>query len=193
MAVLIDLFATFFQIGLFSIGGGYAALPLIQNQVVDVHRWLSLEEMLDLIAISQMTPGPIAINTATFVGTRVAGIPGSLFATAGLVCPSIIIVLALSYLYFKYRSLKGVEGILRGIRPAVVSLIAVAALGIIAASFWHGSDGVLSLTADLLRRTDFIAVILFGACLFVLIRYKPNPVYVMLASGGVGFILYHFL
>jgi chromate transporter len=193
MAVLIDLFATFFQIGLFSIGGGYAALPLIQNQVVEVHRWLSLEEMLDLIAISQMTPGPIAINTATFVGTRVAGIPGSLFATAGLVCPSIIIVLALSYLYFKYRSLKGVEGILRGIRPAVVSLIAVAALGIIAASFWRGSDGFLSLMADLLRRTDFIAVILFGACLFVLIRYKPNPVYVMLASGAVGFILYHFL
>jgi len=92
-----------FQIGLFSIGGGYAALPLIENQVLKVHNWLTLEEFADLLTISQMTPGPIALNASTFVGTRVAGISGAIIATVGCVTPSCIIVLILSYFYFKYK------------------------------------------------------------------------------------------
>ncbi len=193
MNVLFQLFIVFFKIGLFSIGGGYAAIPLIQDQMVNVQHWLSLSEMMDLIAISQMTPGPIAINTATFVGTRVAGIQGSLAATAGFIAPSILIVLLLAFLYFKYRTLKAAEGILSGIRPAVVSLIAVSAIGIIAANFWDGNGNVFSLTIALLKKTDFISVGLFAASLFVLQKFKADPIYVMLASGAAGFLLYHFL
>ena len=94
--IYLQLFLSFLQIGLFSFGGGYAAMPLIQGQVVTAHGWLSMSEFTDLITISQMTPGPIAINSATFVGTRIAGMPGALAATAGCVLPSCILVTLLA-------------------------------------------------------------------------------------------------
>ena len=97
----LQLFWSFFQIGLFSIGGGYAAMPLIQNQVVDLHHWLTLSEFTDLITISQMTPGPIAINSATFVGIRIGGVGGALVSTLGCILPSLIIVMTLAYFYTK--------------------------------------------------------------------------------------------
>ena len=97
--MLLKLFWSFFQIGLFSIGGGYAAMPIIQHQVVEINGWLSMIEFGDVVTISQMTPGPIAINSATFVGTRIAGLPGAIIATIGCVTPSIIIVLTLAYIY----------------------------------------------------------------------------------------------
>lgn len=93
LTVLWQLYWSFFQVGLFSIGGGYAALPLIQQQVIDAHNWLTMSEFLDVLTISQMTPGPIAINSATFVGTRIAGAPGAIIATIGCVTPSCIIVI----------------------------------------------------------------------------------------------------
>ncbi len=94
---LIQLFWSFFQIGLFSIGGGYAAMPLIQQQVVELHPWLTMTQFADIMTIAEMTPGPIAINSATFVGIQVAGIPGALVATLGCVMPSCVIVLTLAY------------------------------------------------------------------------------------------------
>lgn len=188
--ILLKLYAIFFQIGLFSFGGGYAALPLIQEQMVDVTGWLSHVEMLDLISISQITPGPIAINAATFVGTRVAGIIGSLVATLGLISPSIIIVLLLSYLYFKYRELKVVDGLLTGFRPAVVSMIAIAALGILFSVIWQGSTGIKSLSKDMLVDMDFKAIGIFVVGLVVLRKFKLNPIVIMLASGAVGLLLY---
>ena len=103
--MLIKLFISFFKIGLFSFGGGYAALALIQQEVVVENGWLGIGEFNDLITISQMTPGPIALNSATFVGQRVAGFPGSLAATIGCILPSAIIVGALSYFYKKYKDL----------------------------------------------------------------------------------------
>ena len=113
----LELFWSFFQIGLFSIGGGYAAMPLIQHQVVELHPWLTLEQFSDIITISQMTPGPIAINSATFVGLQLGGLPGALVATAGCVLPSCIIVLTLAYVYYRYRGLSMVQGVLAGPRP----------------------------------------------------------------------------
>ena len=95
--ILLQLFLSFLQIGLFSIGGGYAAIPLIQSQTVDVHQWLTSEQFMDLATIAEMTPGPIAINGATFVGLKVAGFPGAVIATLGCILPSIIIVSLLSY------------------------------------------------------------------------------------------------
>lgn len=108
----IQLFLSFFQISLFSFGGGYAALPLIQGQVVNVHHWLSMTEFTDLITISQMTPGPIAINAATFVGMKLTGMPGAVVATLGYITPSCIIVTIIAKLYLKYREMDMLQGIL---------------------------------------------------------------------------------
>ena len=120
--IYLQLFLSFLQIGAFSFGGGYAAMPLIQNQVVQLHSWLSQSEFTDLITISQMTPGPIAINSATFVGTRIAGIPGALAATAGCVLPSCILVTLLAKIYLKYRNLSLLQGVLKSL-PASWSML----------------------------------------------------------------------
>ena len=189
LLLLLDLYISFFQVGLFSFGGGYAALPLIQNQIVTIHHWLTVGEMADVITISQMTPGPIAINAATFVGTRVSGILGSVVATLGFVTPSCIIVLTLSYFYFKYKDLHVVQGVLQGIRPVVVSLIATAGLSMVISAFWN--DQPFRLAMEMFAQTNWIAVILFAASLFVLMKFKKaNPILVMLGSGAVGLMLY---
>lgn len=188
LLLLLKLFVSFFQVGLFTIGGGYAALPLIHNQVVTVHQWLTTTEMADVITLSQMTPGPISINAATFVGTKLAGIPGSLAATAGFVTPSCIIVLTISYFYFKYKDIHVIKGILTGIRPVVVALIATAAISTMVSAFWN--DVPFEFSMAMLRQTNWIGVGLFAASLFVLIKFKPDPILVMSGSGVVGLILY---
>ena len=104
--ILLQLLWAFVQVGAFSFGGGYAALPLIEEQVVKVNHWLTAQEFTDIITISQMTPGPIAINSASFVGIRMGGILGTVVATFGCILPSLVIVLLLSYFFFKYRNLR---------------------------------------------------------------------------------------
>ena len=126
--IYLELLLAFMQIGLFSIGGGYAAMPLIQHQAIEVHSWLTMSEFADIMTISEMTPGPIAINSATFVGIQVAGIPGALAATIGCILPSCFIVTFLAFIYYKARGLSSIQGILKGIRPAVIAMIASAAL-----------------------------------------------------------------
>ncbi len=184
----LQLFWSFIQIGLFSIGGGYAAMPLIQSQVVTLHGWLSMEQFTDLITIAEMTPGPIAVNSATFVGIHIAGIPGALIATFGCVLPSIIIVLTLAYFYYKYQNLTIVQGILGGLRPAVVALIASAGISILITAIWNGK-GITSHLADV----NVVAVVLFALAFFVLRKWKPNPILVMLGCGVVGMVVYLFL
>ncbi len=185
--MLIELLFSFFQIGLMSIGGGYASLPLIRSQIVDLHGWLTMAEFTDLITIAEMTPGPIAINAATFVGSHIAGLPGALTATFGCVLPSCAIVSALAWLYNRYRSLTLIQGILSGLRPAVVALIASAGLSILMTALW-GSESPASWTGDF----RIVSFLLFGAALFVLKKYKPGPVWVMLGCGAAGIIL-HFM
>lgn len=114
--IYLELFWAFFQIGLFSFGGGYAALPLIEKQVIDTYGWMTATEFTDLITISQMTPGPIAVNSASFIGARMAGIPGALVATLGNILPSCVLVMLLAWLYRKYRNLSVINGALRGLR-----------------------------------------------------------------------------
>lgn len=179
--VYLKLFWSFFQIGLFSFGGGFAAMPLIQNQVVNIHGWLTLTEFTDLITISEMTPGPIAINSATFVGTQIAGLGGALVSTFGCILPSCIIVSLLAWLYGKYREMVVIKGVLAGLRPTVVALIFSAGLSILVLSFW-GQGGFSWDIASI----DFIAVILFALGLFLLRKFKPNPIFVMLGSGVIG-------
>lgn len=183
--IYLKLFLAFFQIGLFSIGGGYAALPLIQNQVVQMHGWLNMDEFADIITISQMTPGPIAINSASFVGARIAGIWGSLIATLGCVLPSFIIVLCFAFLYKRYRNLRYVQGVLKSLQPAVVGLIASAGVVIVSQVLWHGSLFELQASA-----IDWIAVGIMSTCILLLRRLKLNSVYVMLGAGAVGGLIY---
>ena len=184
----IQLFLSFFQISLFSFGGGYAALPLIQGQVVNVHHWLSMTEFTDLITISQMTPGPIAVNSATFVGTRIAGVPGALAATIGCVLPSCILVTILAKIYLKYRSLSLLQGILKSLRPAVIAMIAAAGVSILVTAFW-GND-ISSLHLDtILSSTNIRAVGIFLVSLILLAKFKMDPIHVMLLSGGAEVVM----
>ena len=183
--ILLELFWSFFQVGLFSIGGGYAALPLIQNQIVDINGWLTLTEFADVITISQMTPGPIAINAATFVGLRLGGLAGAIVATFGCVTPSLIIVLILAMIYFKYRSLSLMQGILYGLRPAVVALIGSAGLSLLILTFW-GSKQITANLGDL----NLIAIVIFIASLVVLRVKKVDPILVMSGAGVAGLIAY---
>ncbi len=180
--IYLQLFISFLQIGAFSFGGGYAAMPLIQNQVVQIHPWLSQSEFTDLITISQMTPGPIAVNSATFVGTRIAGMPGALAATAGCVLPSCILVTLLAKIYLKYRNLSLLQGVLKSLRPAVIAMIAAAGVSILVNAFW--GEAMASLTASqLLPNISIQAVGIFIGSLILLIRFKMNPIHVMLLSG----------
>ena len=183
--IYLELLWSFIQIGMFSIGGGYAAMPLIQNQVVDIHPWLTMQQFADVMAIAEMTPGPIAINAATFVGMQVAGIPGAILATLGCVLPSCAIVLTLAYIYYRFRGLTMVQGVLAGLRPAVIAMIASAGLSLMILAFY----GQRQLPADVLD-LDLIAVIIFGAAVFVLRKWKVSPIWIMAGAGVAGIVLY---
>ena len=181
--ICLQLFFSFLQIGTFSFGGGYAALHLIPNQVVSLHHWISMAEFTDLITISQMTPGPIAINSATFVGIQVAGLPGALVATAGSVLPSCVIVLLLAFLYYKFKGFSVIQGILAGVRPAVVAMIASAGVSMVLLAVY----GTRTLPADP-TAVQWTAVAILAGGLVVLRKWKVNPVWVILGSGLVGIL-----
>lgn len=183
--IYLELFWSFFQIGLFSIGGGYAAMPLIQNQVVDLQAWLTMTQFADIMTIAEMTPGPIAINSATFVGIQVAGFPGAVIATIGCIFPSCIIVLTLAYVYYRFRGLTVVQGVLVGLRPAVVAMIASAGLSLLILALY----GERSIPADVFRM-DPIALLLFMFGFVLLRKWKPNPLWVMTLCGAAGVALY---
>lgn len=186
-----ELLWSFIQIGLFSIGGGYASMPLIQAQVVDKYHWLTLTEFADIITISQMTPGPVAINSATFVGMRIGGIGGALVATLGCILPSCAIVLTLSWIYFKYRSVSVVQGVLAGLRPTIVALIASAGVTILLMSFFGGATESLSHLP--FSQLDWVAVVLFALCLILLRKTKVSPLLIMAGAGVVGMVTYPLL
>lgn len=185
--IYLQLFLSFLQIGLFSFGGGYAAMPLIQGQVVTGHGWLSMSEFTDLITISQMTPGPIAINSATFVGIKIAGIPGAAVATLGCILPSCIIVTVIAKLYLKYRNMDIMDGVLNSLRPAVVAMIAAAGIDILVPAIWDSASRIA------LANTDWVMAGIFVLCLVLLKKFRMNPIWVMLLAGlmkvGVSLII----
>ena len=181
--IYLQLFLSFLQIGLFSFGGGYAAMPLIQDQVVTAHGWLSMPEFTDLITISQMTPGPIAINSATFVGMKIAGVPGAIAATVGCVFPSCVIVTLLARLYLKYRDMSLLQGILGSLRPAGVAMVAAAGISILLTAFW-GGDQIGSLES-----TRWWMVGIFALCVLFLKKLNWNPIAVMLSAGVLRVLL----
>lgn len=181
--IYLQLFLSFLQVGALSFGGGYAAMPLIQEQVVTLHGWLSMEAFTDLVTIAEMTPGPIAVNSATFVGTQIAGLGGAVVATLGCILPSCIIVTLLAYIYTKYRNMSLLQGTLASLRPAVVAMIAKAGVTILVSAFF------ISGTIDLVRENVCIRmVVFFGAALVLLRKFKMNPILVMVLCGVANMI-----
>ncbi len=169
--IYLELFLSFLEVGLFSIGGGYAAIPIIQNQVVEKYAWLSLNEFTDLITIAEMTPGPIAVNSATFVGIKIAGILGAIVSTLAVILPSLFIVSILANLYFKYRNIDFMQKILGILRPVVVALIASAGLAILINAIYAES------------KINFISLSLFILCFISIRKTKINPILAMLSCG----------
>ena len=183
MSALLNLFWAFFKIGLFTIGGGIASLPLIETIIVKQHGWISYDEFSHLVIISEMTPGPIGINASTFVGNNLAGFIGGIVATAGNILPSVIIVIFLAKLYFKYKNLKIVNSILNGLKPTIVGLIASATFSIVLVALFN--------TRSLnYKNFDFnlIKILLIMLYLYLLRRFKPNPILIILLSGAMGLI-----
>ena len=182
--IYLKLFISFLKIGAFSFGGGYAAMPIIQSEVVDTYHWLTLEEFTDLITISQMTPGPIAVNSATFVGIRIGGIPGALVATFGCILPASLLLIFLSWLYMKYKKLTILQTILSVLRPAVVVLIAISGIKILQSAF--------GLNEFILENLRLHMLFIFVICLVLLIKYKKNPIFVMVLAGLLN-LLYNII
>ena len=170
--IFVQLFTTFFLIGLFSFGGGYAAMPWILSLVVEQRHWLTMAEYADLTAIAEMTPGPIGVNAATFVGTRMAGLPGAVICTLGCIMPSLIIVLFLAYLYGKYRDLSIMKNVLHRLRPVVVALVASAGLTIVRLALFGENGGL----ADI----RYVELGLFALALLVLCKTKISSILVLL-------------
>ena len=175
---IITLFLNFCYIGFLSFGGGYAALPLIQQQCVNGNHWLTMTEFSDLLTISQITPGPIAINAATFVGMKVAGIPGAVIASVGFMIPPFIIATILYFVFKKYGQLRIMQDILSALKPAVAGLIAHAALSLVIESFWG--------TSISLAGTDVFAAVLTLTTFFVVRKWKTGIITTILACGAVG-------
>ena len=181
--IYLQLFYTFFKIGLFGFGGGYAMLSMIQGEVVTRSDWVSTQEFTDIVAISQSTPGPIGINAATYVGfTATGSIWGSVIATFAVVLPSFILMLTISKFFLKYQKHPAVEAVFSGLRPAVVGLLASAALVLMnVENFGSPTDDTY---------TFVISIIIFLVAFIGTKKYHANPILMIIACGIAGLILY---
>jgi len=178
--ILIELFLTFCKIGAFTFGGGYAMIAMIQYSAQE-HNWLSQSELIDFVALSESTPGPLAINMATFVGMKTAGIPGAVTATFAVILPSFLIILIIARCFERFRKNKAADGILNGIKPAVVGFIATAFLSTLrAVLFPEGLQAFSLFSADVLV---YLFIFLTAA---ILSFRKKNPISIILISAVLG-------
>ena len=182
--IYLQLFFEFAKISLVCVGGGYASMPLIQASVVDSYHWLTLGEFIDIFTISQMTPGPIGINAATFAGMKIAGLGGAISATMGFVTPSIFLCIALAKIIFKYGDLGAIHGILNGLRPAVMALIASSCVSFVLLAVWNVEE-IPKNFSDTFDAKG--AIILIGA--LIAVRKKIGVIKILIASGAAGLIL----
>ena len=183
--LLLKLFFAFIQVGMFSVGGGYAAIPLIQEQIVNIYGLMSMEEFSDLITVAEMTPGPISINSATFVGMRLAGIPGVLLCSIGCIIPSFCICLTLAHFYYKYRTVSGVQVVLGSLRPAVVALIGSAGASILMLGLFQ--TDIKNVVFGNIR---LVELGIFVIALFILRKFKVSAISIILGSGVIGTLIY---
>lgn len=189
--IFLQLFYTFFKIGLFGFGGGYAMISMIQGEVVTRHEWLSSNEFTDIIAISQMTPGPIGINSATYVGysavvnagySHAIGILGSTIATVSVVLPSFILMVLISKFFLKYQKHPIIASVFEGLRPGVVGLLAAAALVLMNGENF-GTYNWQILTS----------IILFAGTFIASYRYKVNPILLIIICGIIGYVTFGYI
>lgn len=170
---VLKLFISFLKIGAFSFGGGYAMLPLIQKEIIDVHGWLTLNEFIDILAVVEMTPGPVAINSATFLGYKVAGVLGSIVATTAVVLPSIVVILIIAHFLSKFKDSPYVGWAFKGIRPVVLGLI-------LSASLTVSRNAIIDIKS-------FILMLI----LFYLTSFKKlHPILTIAIAGIVGAFIY---
>ena len=187
--IYLELFLTFLQVGAVSFGGGYAMISLIREKVL-MHGWLTEEELLNMVAVSESTPGPIAVNMATFVGSTQGGILGSFLATLGVVLPSFIIILIIAALIRNFLKYKGVQAFLGGIRPCVVGLIVATAFTMLLRTLFSFKS-IDSTPIPDMKGLIIFAVIASTAVIFKKIRKKPlSPIVLILISAGLGMALY---
>jgi len=174
--MLINLFLSFLKIGVFAYGGGYAMIPLIEREVVVTNNWLTSSEFIDIIGISQMTPGPIAINTATFVGYKINGFMGSVFATVGVVTFSFILVSIATHYMIKFKNSNLLKKALTGMRPALIGLIISAFISLAEKSYLDG-------------KSVMIGIII----LLISLKSRLHPILIIVLSGVLGVAFYGFL
>lgn len=187
--IYLQLFLTFFEIGLFTFGGGYAMISLIREKAL-AFGWLSEEELLNMIAVSESTPGPIAVNMATFVGSDEGGFFGSVVATLGVVLPSFIIILLISALIRNFLKYKGVQAFLSGVRPCVVAMILATAITMALGTLLNFTTLSGGIMPDI-KAIIILAILCAIAFVFKRIRKKkPSPILMILISAGLGMLLY---
>lgn len=179
---LIKLFLVFFKIGTFTIGGGYAMIPLIREEVIS-NGWVTAESLVDFIAISESTPGPFAINLATFAGIHSAGFWGAVLATLGIVTPSFLIVLAISKWVMSFRESFYVSAALRGLRGAVIGLILSAGALIAKEAFWSAPEN-----GGFWGAISPGSILIFAAAFFLYKKLKLHPIIIILISGALGIL-----
>lgn len=181
LGILLILFFVFFKIGMFSFGGGYAILPLIQADVVDLHKWVNVQQFTDIVAISQVTPGPISLNAATYVGYLIGNKAGfwdafimGTAATLGLILPSVIIMTIFSKFYLKFQDNKYMDNAFAGLKIVVVGLILAAAIMLI----------------DKNNFIDWKSVVIFIISVILVLKWKVNPILLTVIAGIAGIIIY---
>ncbi len=178
--IYLELFITFLKIGAFTFGGGYAMLPLIQEQVA-AHGWLTREELVNFIAVSESTPGPFAVNVSTYVGMETGGLPGAFCATFGVVLPSFIIILTVAKFYEQFQSSRVIKGCMSGLKPAVIGLIASAVVSTGETVFFPGG-----ITLPVLPDFAFICSLVIFLIMLILALKKMHPILIIVLSGILG-------
>ena len=186
--ILLELFLTFLKIGAVSFGGGYAMISFIREQAL-LHGWLTESELLNLIAVAESTPGPIAVNMATFVGSTQGGIIGSLVATAGIVLPSFIIILIVAALVNNLLKFGSVQAFLKGIRPCVVGLIISTAITMLLSNLFGIKTFASPVSVDLSELIIFCILIALALLWERIKKKKPSPIIMILISAGLGLIV----
>ena len=178
--IYLELFLTFFLIGLFTFGGGYAMLPLIQEQVI-AKGWMSAEQITNFVAVSESTPGPFAVNMATYVGSEMGGVFGSFCATLGVILPSFIIILIVAKCYDAFKENRIVKGCMSGLKPAVVGLIGNAVLGVLMTVFFPAG-----ISRGVFAGVSFYIYAAIFAVMLVLAFKKVHPIIIICLSAVIG-------
>lgn len=179
MRLYLDIFITFFKIGLVSFGGGYAMIPIIQEEV-EIHHWITTKQFTDVIAVSAMAPGPIAANSAAIVGYKLDSLLGAVIACLGVILPSLILILIIGKFFSRFNEHPVVKAAFYGLRPTIVGIIAYASVKLALADGIIGGSGIIEIKG----------MIIMIVAITVLLKFRLHPVYLMLASGAAGIVLF---